>query len=78
MLMPNVPSFFFCLCLSLTVPRRCLHRPRRGRCINFQRYHFDRATMSCKRIRSGACYGGGNRFASRENCELACDPWYRR
>lgn len=63
---------------SVCVPIRCLTRARRGRCHHHdQHFAFDRATLSCEPLVSGACYGHSNRFSSRENCELACSPWYR-
>ncbi|XP_076455627.1 simukunin-like [Babylonia areolata] len=64
---------------NVCVLARCLFRPRRGRCLNFQRrFHFDPLTMSCRRVHTGACYGRNNRFAARENCELTCAPRLRR
>ncbi|KAK7093028.1 uncharacterized protein [Littorina saxatilis] len=60
------------------IARRCLLRSRRGRCFNFTKFHFDRASMTCHRVRVGRCYGGGNIFSSRENCELSCFGIYRR
>ncbi|KAL8592521.1 hypothetical protein ACOMHN_030206 [Nucella lapillus] len=64
---------------NVCVPARCMFRARRGRCLNFlRRFHFDVATLSCKRVRTGSCYGRNNRFESRENCELTCSPRLRR
>ncbi|KAK7483013.1 hypothetical protein BaRGS_00025790 [Batillaria attramentaria] len=63
---------------SVCVPVRCMTRARRGRCHHYTpHFTFDRSTLSCVPLATGACYGRSNRFRSHENCQLVCTRNFR-
>ena len=40
-----------------------------------QKWYFDSETGKCSEFGYGGCEGNGNRFSTKEECEITCDEF---